>query len=65
MERLRQTTENTAPDLCIRDANGRPVIRGERTQAGLRLLIDFKIAPGLDQYVLEQLPAIVAAFECQ
>jgi ParB family chromosome partitioning protein len=44
----------------IRNRAGEPVIRVDRTPTTLRLTVDLKMAPGLDDHLLALLPGIVA-----
>jgi ParB family transcriptional regulator, chromosome partitioning protein len=62
MDRLRAPQLQTASPIIIRDRKGRPIIKADHGTAGFRLLVDLKLAPGLDQFLLEKLPEILADF---
>ncbi len=47
---------------AIADPDGRPVIRVERHDAGVRLTVDERAQPGLGEHLLTLLPGIVGAF---
>ncbi|MCB8883924.1 plasmid partitioning protein RepB [Acidisoma cellulosilytica] len=63
LTRLRATKAPADAPFTFRDAQGRAVGTAEPTAAGFRLLFDLKLAPGLDRYLLENLPALIAAYE--
>jgi ParB family transcriptional regulator, chromosome partitioning protein len=63
LTRLRATKAPTEAPFTFRDAQGRAIGTAEPTGAGFRLLFDLKLAPGLDRYLLENLPALIAAYE--
>jgi ParB family transcriptional regulator, chromosome partitioning protein len=61
--KLRSTPDGSEADVgIIRDRNGQPLIRTERSAATLRLIVDLKAGPGLDEHLLALLPGIVAEF---
>jgi ParB family chromosome partitioning protein len=63
IEKLRSMQPGTESDLAIiRNRAGYPVIRAERSATTLRLTVDLKAAPGLDDRLLALLPGIVADF---
>jgi ParB family chromosome partitioning protein len=63
IETLRAAPVKTdAAPALIRDRDGQPVIRAERSPHTLRLVVDLKAAPGLDAHLLALLPGIVAGF---
>lgn len=64
MDHLRSSKPEASP-ILIRDRKGRPIIKAEHGVAGLRLLVDLKLAPGLDQFLLKRLPEILADFPDQ
>jgi ParB family transcriptional regulator, chromosome partitioning protein len=51
-------TEAAAPTL-IRDYHGRVIVKAEPGAGTLRLTFDLSIAPGLDERLLERLPALI------
>jgi len=63
IEKLRSkpTETGTSADI-IRNRAGYPVIRSERSATTLRLIVDLKASPGLDEHLLALLPRIVAEF---
>ena len=64
MEKLRAAAETGEADQnVIRNRAGVPIIRSERTSTTLRLTVDLKAAPGLDEYLLDRLPGILAGFD--
>lgn len=65
LTRLRATKAPAEAPFTFRDAQGRTIGTAEPTGAGFRLLFDVKLAPGLDRYLLEKLPALIAAYENQ
>jgi ParB family chromosome partitioning protein len=65
LTRLRATKAPADAPFTFRDGQGRAVGTAEPTAAGFRLLFDLKLAPGLDRYLLDQLPALIAAYESQ
>jgi ParB family transcriptional regulator, chromosome partitioning protein len=63
MEKLRsEPTDSDAETGIIRNRDGHPVIRAERSATTLRLIVDLKAAPGLDEHLLALLPGIFADF---
>jgi len=62
MSRLRIPQPQTASPIVIRDRRGRPLIKAEHGTTGFRLLVDVKLAPGLDQFLLEKLSQLLAEF---
>jgi ParB family transcriptional regulator, chromosome partitioning protein len=52
-------TEATAP-ILVRDHQGRVIVKAEHGAGALRLTFDLSIAPGLDERLLERLPALIA-----
>jgi ParB family chromosome partitioning protein len=63
MEKLRSApTDNDAEAGIIRNRDGHPVIRAERSATTLRLTVDLRAAPGLDEHLLALLPGIFADF---
>lgn len=62
MSHLRSPQPPASSANVIRDRHGRPVIRAEHGAGGLRLLVDLTVAPGLDQFLLEKLPELLAGF---
>lgn len=63
LERLRATKAPADAPFIFRDARGRAIGSAEATAAGFRLLFDVKLAPGLDEYLLEKLPELIAAYD--
>jgi len=63
LTRLRSTKLQADPTVIFRDAKGQAIGSAEPTAAGFRLLFDLKLAPGLDAYLLEKLPALLAAYD--
>jgi ParB family chromosome partitioning protein len=63
MDRLRAVQPEPAAPVLLRDRDGRPVIKADHSAAGFRLLVDLKLAPGLDHFLLEKLPGILAEFD--
>jgi ParB family chromosome partitioning protein len=63
MDKLRSAPvgENEEAGI-IRNRDGRPVIRTERSATTLRLIVDLRTAPGLDEHLLARLPGIFAEF---
>lgn len=49
--------------MLFHDTKGRAVVKAEPSALGFRLLVDVKAAPGLDQFLLDKLPDLIAAFE--
>lgn len=62
IDHLRSPKPETSSPTLIRDREGRPIIKAERGATWFRLLVDVKLAPGLDQFLLEKLPEILADF---
>jgi hypothetical protein len=63
IERLRASAGNDDPMRLIRNQSGKPVIRVERSAHTMRLIVDLKIGPGLDEYLLNVLPDLVAGYD--
>jgi len=66
IEKLRSNSHGSEaePDI-IRNRAGHPVIRAERSATTLRLIVDLKAGPGLDEHLLALLPRIVADFSLE
>ena len=66
IEKLRSNSHGSEaePDI-IRNRAGHPVIRAERSATTLRLIVDLKAGPGLDEHLLALLPSIVADFSLE
>jgi ParB family chromosome partitioning protein len=63
LSRLRATKVSSDTPVLFRDTRGRTVVKAEPSTLGFRLLVDVKAAPGLDQFLLDKLPDLIAAFE--
>jgi ParB family chromosome partitioning protein len=62
LTRLRSIKAPANVAVIFRDGKGRAIGSAEPTTAGFRLLFDLKLAPGLDDYLLEKLPELIAAY---
>jgi ParB family transcriptional regulator, chromosome partitioning protein len=60
---LRATRPETNPPILFQDAKGRTVVRAESSALGYRFLVDVNAAPGLDRYLLDKLPELLADFD--
>lgn len=60
IDALRDATPAPEETLVIKYPTGRPVLRVNRTTAGIRLVIDERLQPGLGDYLLHLLPGMVA-----
>lgn len=61
IERLR--SRPTAQSFTIiQDGVGRPAVKADHHAGGFRLMIDLKLTPGLDQFLLDRLPVLLASF---
>jgi hypothetical protein len=63
LTRLRSTKTPIDAAFVFRNATGRAIGSAEPTTLGFRLLFDLKLAPGLDKYLLEKLPELIAAYD--
>ena len=59
---LRSPHEGSSGTEVIRDQSGQSVIRVERSTASIRLIVDLKACPGLDDHLLSLLPNIVSSY---
>ena len=63
IEKLRSRQNTREPEAAIiRNRAGYPVIRAERSPTTLRLIVDLRAEPGLDEHLLALLPGIVSDF---
>jgi ParB family chromosome partitioning protein len=62
IEKLRGKHDPAELAPTFKDSSGTTVVRTERTSTALRLIVDLKLAPGLDEYLLTVLPEIIAGF---
>jgi ParB family transcriptional regulator, chromosome partitioning protein len=63
IEKLRSRPHRNGNDCdVIRNRAGNPVIRAERSATTLKLIIDLRVGPGLDEHLLALLPGIVSDF---
>jgi ParB family chromosome partitioning protein len=62
INKLRVSPADAASERMIKNRYGHTVIRTERSATSLRLIVDLRVAPGLDEHLLELLPGIVAEY---
>jgi len=63
IKKLRVEVRNSdGESAIIRNRFGYPVIRTERSPTTLRLIVDLKVEPGLDEHLLALLPGLIAEF---
>jgi ParB family chromosome partitioning protein len=62
MTRLRTGPAGEASATVIRDREGRPIIKADHTANGFRLIVDLRLAPGLDQFLLQRLPGLLSEY---
>src|SRR5271165_7401061 len=66
IEKLRSRPHRNGNDSdVIRNRAGDPVIRAERSATTLKLIIDLRAGPGLDEHLLALLPGIVSDFSSE
>jgi ParB family chromosome partitioning protein len=61
--RLRGDAGPSERTSSVLNSAGAPVIRVEKAENSLRLIVDLKLAPGFDETLLAALPGMLAAFE--
>src|SRR3954468_13605528 len=63
IKKLRVEVRNSdGESAIIRNRFGYPVIRTERSPTTLRLIVDLKVEPGLDEHLLALLPGLIEEF---